>query len=705
MRPPPSSGDSNPARNPRPATTPARQLEALQLGFRVRLQPLLAESQSATETELRLAIADAPSAQSGEAMTNLVVVRHDALRHERDWQQRLAEAFANWPRQSSSAPRLQDYALVSEGELHSQLIGQPAIEALERRFGDVLGVIDGRLWSLSAALGGHGRPSNPFSPRAVVNAFLDTFNTRECDPVLRQCLLRQYERLCGAHLGAIYAWINAELAEGGHAMDGGSTGAALVSQPVHAGSDASWPGHEALQPRASSWRDRGGGEARHGAVRGNAMRARLRARRPPVDGFAARRDFSEKEFVSVLSLVQGNETPARPLAVQGSIGAYLRESLLAGAEDLGMPREFSAPSPAQDDAIDVIGGLFDGLRAGALLSPGAQPRLARLAWPYLRLALEHPDLFDDPAHPAIQLLTGLVEAWDANAAAGGDEAELHALADRIADTVANEYHGDALAFGRALDGLQAGREPLLRRAAISERRAWQAILGGERLQAARSDADALLAERLQARRVLPSVAAFLSDAWRQSLAHAWLREGPGSQRFAEAVAVGDDLLRIDADAAAANGGAVAEGLIAIAPQLRACHAACGLDESAATDLLARLVAEVAHPDAERVQAGFTPLARDESLPTSADDARAQDLPEIGQVLLSTHDAAAPTWLRVAWVSPLTGRHLLVTRQGARHALLSAGEMAEGLAAGRLVARPPAGPVEAVLRELAGPDAR
>ena len=704
MRPPSSSGDSNPARNPRPATTPARQLEALELGFRARLQPLLAESQARAEVELRREVADAPSAGASEALTNLVVLRQEALRHERDWQQRLGQAFAGWPRQVV-ASRLEGYALVSEGELHSQLIGQPAIEALERRFTDVLGVIEGRLWSLSAGLGGHGRPSNPFSPRIVVDAFLDTFNTGECDPALRQVLLRHYERLCGAHLGNAYAWINAEMAEAGHAMDGGSAGASLLSQPVHGGGDA-WPGHDALQPRASSWRDRGADQAPADAVRGNRIRARVRALRPPVDGLAARRDFSDKEFVSVLSLVQGSETPPRPLAVPGSIGAYLRDALLAGAEDLGMPREFSAPSAAQDDAIDAIGGLFDGLRAGALLSPGAQARLARLAWPYLRLALEDPYLFDDPAHPATQLLSGLVQAWDANPAALGDEGELHALADRIADAVANEYHGDAVAFVRAFDALQAAREPLLRRAAIGERRAWQAILGGERLQAARSEADALLADRLRARRVLPSVAAFLSDAWRQSLAHAWLREGPGSPRFAEAVAVGDDLLRIDADAAAANGAAVAEGLIAIAPQLRACHAACGLDESAANGMLARLVAEVAHPDTERVHGEFTPLARAESASAAPRDANTHDLPEVGQVLLWKPDAtSAPTWLRLAWTSPLSGRHLLVTRQGARHGLLSSDEMADARASGRLVARPLADPVDAVLRALAGDPAR
>lgn len=706
MRPPPSSGDPGSTRNPSPAT-PARQLEALHHGFRARLQPLLAEAREAAERDLRRMVADAPTEECIEALANAVVLGHEALRQERRWQDHLGRGFAGWPKPAEGAVRVQGFALVSEGELHAQLIGQPAIEALERRFANVLEIIDGRLWSLAARMGAQGRPANPFAPRALIDAFLDTYSATECDRVLRPILLRHYERLCGTALLDAYAWVNAGLAEGGYAMDGASAGTALVSQPIAGGGgQAAWPGHDALQPRSSSWRNHGDPDDERDPPRRRALRRHLRGPGGTSAGPTAARDFSEQEFASVLSLLQGNETPPQPVPVAGSITAHLRDALRAGAEGLGLPSELAAPSERQRDAVDAVGALFDGLRAGAVLSDGADARLARLAWAWLRLALEDAELFDDPDHPAMHLLAGIVECWDANPAATDDEAELHALADRVADAVANDYHGDASVFATALDGLKRGCARLRRRADISERRTWQAILGNERLQAARRAADTLLAERFSGRRLTPQVAGFLSGPWRQSLVLAWLREGPTSTRHAEVVALADELVRIDAAAAAAQGNEVAEGLIALSPRLRACHAASGGDEADADEALARVVSALARPDAPRSTPEFIPLAHDDE----GDDALPGDLvaagegpSRIGQVLLLAdgEGGGRPRWLRVAWTSPVTGRHLLVNRQGLRQALMPEAELEAALRRGDLVPRPEAGPVETVLQRLAG----
>lgn len=124
---------------------PARQLEALHQGFRSRLQPLLAVTREAAEAELRRLAAGTADDELAEALANAVVLQHDASRHQRSWEQHLAAGFAGWPVPPDAAALARDLTLVSDGELHAQLIGQPAIEALERRFADVLGIIDGRL--------------------------------------------------------------------------------------------------------------------------------------------------------------------------------------------------------------------------------------------------------------------------------------------------------------------------------------------------------------------------------------------------------------------------------------------------------------------------------------------------------------------------------------------------------------------------------
>jgi hypothetical protein len=68
------------------------------------------------------------------------------------------------------------------------------------------------------------------------------------------------------------------------------------------------------------------------------------------------------------------------------------------------------------------------------------------------------------------------------------------------------------------------------------------------------------------------------------------------------------------------------------------------------------------------------------------------------VLRHTSDSTAQ-WLRVAWISPISGRYLLVNRQGTREALMSAAEVAAGIASGELLPRSALGPVEAVLQDL------
>jgi hypothetical protein len=688
------------------APPPAQLFDALRRAFIARALPILAEMQAAAEAELRRQAESEGGARQDDSLTNLEILRRDAVRHERRWQERVDVAFAQWPRGIAASTRTDGYTLVSEGELQAQLIGQPVIEALERRFSDVLDTIDSRLWSLAASMGGTSRPTNPFAPRVLVEATLATFPVEECDAVLRQLMLRQYERLCGERLGDIYAWINVQLADGGHALAGASDYTLLVAQPAAAGRDpqAGWAGDNALQPRESSWRGHAATPAAQGGetTRGDALRERMRILRggagTPADG---RRELAEQEFLSVLSLLQGNETPRRQEPAPPDIRRHLRMSMIQGAASLGMGPDTTALAPAQEDAIALVGRLFDALRAGVQLSPQADARLARLAYPYLRLALEDPRMFDAPVHAALALLDELIGLWDGNAGTAEADAELAALADAAADQVANDYHGDARVFDRVLATLSSGLEPLRRRAEIAERRAWQSILGRERLQAARAGADAALASRTEGRPMLAAVAEFLGDQWRQSLVHAWLREGPDSPRFEAALAVGDAMLAIDAAAAEARGNAVADGLIALEQPLRECYIACGLDDSGANALLAALVAELARPDARRAEAAFTPLAGDtEARAAPAPGQRQHEALPAGQVLLQRDDGRVQ-WLRVAWVSPVSGQHLLVNRQGARQAVLGAEEIRAAIDAGTLVLRGGPSPVQAVLERLLG----
>src|SRR5690606_16294215 len=130
---------------------------------------------------------------------------------------------------------------------------------------------------------------------------------------------------------------------------------------------------------------------------------------------------------------------------------------------------------------------------------------------YLRLALEEPRLFEPAQPPAMRLLSRLVELWDGNGRASAHEAQLHEIADDAARQIVADYHGETAAFDAALEKLESALAHLQRRTSVTERRTWQAIEGGERLEAARAAADRALASRLDGPALLPEVADFLKE--------------------------------------------------------------------------------------------------------------------------------------------------------------------------------------------------
>lgn len=707
-------------------------LDVLKRGVLGRLLPLPGEAQATVEADLlRQRSADPSNTQVADDLTSLAILRAHAIASERRWQERLAQGFDGWPHPPARRATDDAFSLVSDDELHSQLVGQPVIEALDRRFTDVLDVIDSRLWSLAVPLGARVRPANPVGSRAIVDAWLHLYPGSECSTALRVALLRQLERLAGERFGELYAWTNKQLSDAGFAVTRAGDFAMLMASPLGeagAAGDAAvdgahrqiWSEDNALaEQHDATWREGkrerrrvDGGSAPHDAERGSALRQMVRMRREAAgddqhDAAAPpRRELRNEEFVAVLSLLQGDADAMRRSpsdAADAGLGGRLRDRLRQGAARLGMDAASTRFSGAQDDAIDLAGLVFDAMLGTHDLQPDTRAWLERLVAPYLRLAISDPYLFDDPDHPAHAWLSLLLAQADAPLLEGQADAPLLEMVEDSIETVVNEYHGEVSVFVRALAALQAMVEPRRQRADIAERRAWQSVQGRERLQAARHAADEALAWRLDGNRLLGSVATFLDDQWRQSLIHAWLREGPQSQRYRDALAVGDAIVAVDMAAAQAQGREVAQGLIELQQPLRDCYVACGFDESGAHALLAALVSELSRPDAKRQRHGFTRLADpdSEALPPATGDGVVADGMglQVGQLLVLTEPGQAPRALRVAWTSPLTGRYLLVNRQGARHALLDDGQLAAMVEAGVLRVRPLDGAVEHVLRDL------
>lgn len=708
-----TSVPSKPSRAPKPAAL----LETLRRETVARTTPMVQRVQAATEAEfMALQAEDGEVARATrDGLAQLGILRQNITHHERHWQEQVGRVFEGWPK-PAAAVATASYALISDTELDSQLVGQPVIDALDRRFVDILDVIESRLWTLAATLGSEQRPLNPVDPRAMVESFLATFSVHECEQSVRVSMLRHLERDMFETFGQFYGWVNQQLSDAGFAMARATDYSMLMAGPLKGPAVAGREGVDgnsdnAVAVKASSWRNAVAdvGTRPAAAARGQELRKRLRGLRPEPNETAdskSARGMRDEEFLTVVSLLQGEPAERADGGAQGDFARRLHKTLQLGAGRLGMEATSTPFTASQEDLIDVVGVMFERLLTEYALSLDSRKLMSGLVFPYLRLIVSGPRALEPPEHAALSLLSRLVQMLDGNVGANSQDVELLALAQHSIDQILSEYQGNEKAFEHILADLSEALDNYDKRAKIAARRTVQSIQGRERLQMARHFADRALAERTQHQPLLVSVAEFLGDHWRQSLIQAWLRDGPDSPRYLAALAVGDTVIEIDREGAAARGGKVADALISAEQSLRKCYAACGLGESGADEMLAGLVAELARPDSPRairevmrlheedIEAGSDPIVMEIAdgparAPTMAMEQQALWRPEAGEEEL----------VQLAWTSPLTGRHLLVNRQGGAVVQFSSDEMDARIAEGRLQPRPPSGPVEGVIEQL------
>ena len=563
-------------------------------------------------------------------------------------------------------------APVAEPGAEQSALAQQTIEALNRRFSDPLRALDVRLESLCQTADGQCVPQ-PFHPRVWVEAILQTFPASECSAQLQGHVLRLFEALAQQHLSALYAWLNTQLAQAGHGRSAIAGTRVATRAPV--------PSEPARRYR----------------VRGEAIRQHLRQVREASAENVLRRDLlrelTQEEFAALLYLLQSSPRTLNAGAeTQSPFGNRLREAIWFTASRLGIDPAQTRFDPAQADAIDITTRVFERMLADDALNPSARARLEQLSLPYLRLLMRDPYLLDPPEHPLHTLFGLLMRILEGNPGLSVDDQRLHLLADETTRPLLDGEHMSFDLFQSALAHLQHGLTRHFELAQAAEQSARHTVETRERLQLSRREADARLAEVMRGRQLLPAVAAFLSDQWRQSMIRCWLRDGGDSQLFADTAALGHALVAIDQASAQARGSSVANELVRIEPQLRECCEACGLDAEDTERVVSNVVAELATPDGKRATHEFMPLAMQVE-PGEA------ILPVGTELLLREADGTGQR-LRVAWHSANSGTVLLVDRHGRRQAVLSASELKQLMADRRIELRPQEGPVEAVLAELA-----
>ncbi len=694
-------------------TEPGRILEEMKRLAVEQLGALPAGLGRAVEQTLQAS----PGGPSFEEQNALQLLRQQSAGHVMRFREQIAKGFDDFRGPSDRAGH--HMGLVEEQVLDFHLAGQRLSVLLEQRYQRPLEVMKERLGALSNVMR-LPAASNPIAPARLVGAFVQTYGDLKLPEALSDLMFRQYQLALGRVLDDLYVRINSLLAGAGYGSDvQGRRATPLPSsrswaQPEEVLAPAAGPSAAVPNPFMPAARppaaptlppmpvvsSRLSAELSGLRAQLHAWRNQASSEQSPAD-LSKRRELQTQEVVTIASVLQGEapDTYARALAGPGRLGECIRDQLNSGARRLGMSPDQIRLGQPEEDAIDMVAMLFESVFRTHSLQDRARRLYGRLVLPYVKVALASDAMFVQPQHPARRLLDAVTEACEDNDASTPQDRELLERAAAVSQRVVAEYNEDIAIFETAHAELEELLIQQRRRGELQESRAAKATYGRERLAQARGQADELLRARLSTRPLTAAVAEFLTAPWRHHLVQTLLREGDGSERANEAIDLGVALVEADAMAEAGRGRELAERMFSLQPLIVQCLASLGLDEGAGRHGMAMLLRDLARPDCERRTHSAAPLASDEP---ANDDPR---LWLAGGTATVPHDPAIAAtirrlrpgeWMRlldaqgeatsvkVAWVSPLTSRLLLVNRRGMRVLVSAPEELAAMVGAGRLV---------------------
>ena len=650
-------------------------------------------------------------------LQSLVKLRQQSAGYVMRYRQQIAQGFDDFRslriRNRGDLP----LSLVAENQLAYHLAGQQLADAIETRFAAALETMSSRLDKLAESL--QMQPgSNPIGAGRLAGAFIETYRDAQMPHELQPLMFRAYEQELGRVLGDLYARVNNLLASSGFGV---SAQGPRPLPPKNVEVTRRDQEHELVQEIR---RTRPADPAI--AAQFAQLRSELQSWRQQSPGYAQqsalnalpRRELRTEEVVSVVSLLQPESPDVFVRALSGQPGqlAYtIREQLIDGARRLGHGPDYTRMSADQDDAIDLVGMLFESLFQSYALLDHARRLYGRLVMPYVKVAVSDHGVFVQREHPARKLLDAITEACEGNAAATPQDRELIEHCAAISQRIVADYNEDLAVFEMAHAELEVLLEQHRRRVELQEARAAKATFGRERLNEARTQADHVL-HYLFHEPVTNPVGEFLARPWRHHLVQTLLRDGAGSATHTETLALGDALLDADRIARTGHDGRrLADRLLSLQDAITHCLASSGLDEDAATQSLAELIRALALPDAPRnVQAMPAPVVDEEaatedaSLWLAGGTDTIQHDPEVaarmrrllpGEWLRLLDPAGQAVAVKVAWISPMTGRFLLVNRRGLRVLVASAAELASLAQAGRLHVGAERAPTDEAMRHL------
>ena len=673
---------------------------------------------------------------------------------ERGFRDYLDKGFSSF--ETRTAPRRPDEAesslpelsLLPEAELEQQLATNLTAEAITRIHGNQLDELAGRLARM-VGVAKLEADDNPLSAHALAGAIGAAHTGIELPDDVRMVLFKYYERELIHDLRDLLTDINARLEAAGFRSDKAAPKPAQKPKPKPdyvppATADGYAPAASDYMPSGAGADPSEGAPAEDRAVF-EVLQQLLHAWRPAQPGGgqqggrqtggAGQRPLQANEMMSLLSLMQAtvpqavNEALDRP---EVSLAALLKNEVLRGASRIGLPPEDVSISQADEDAVDLVGMLFDVMFDERDFEQSARTMISRLVVPFVKAAVMDRRLFLYKTHPARRLLNSLAEAVEGNRGEGPQERELLQKAENTVDRLIAEFNEDLAIFETLEQELRQFLEQHRRRVELAERRAAEAQRGQERLEQARDLAKIELEQRTRGLDPTPAMRDFLERNWTHHLSMIALREGPDSGSWQTALTVADRLLSLlpkPGDPAEA----IEPAVQAMREPIETVLASSGIIGEAAQDVMHGLADSL-----QRRARGQAPAKTE--VPAPDHDDKVVQMPERRSAVAAAMADLKPrlevvggkagievsdsdveqmrqikigTWIHIAgedgkhhpvklsWISPISSRLMFVNRRGVRVLVASVEELAAMKQAGNLLVREQEQVFDQVLHRVMG----
>ena len=657
------------------------------------------------------------------------------FRAQLDLAWRSLEAGAPISAEAALASQSDGLSLVGEHELESRLAARNLAAVLLRDCKPVLLRLDRRLGWIAGGLE-LDADSNPVGPEHIGVAVHEAFATCDLGSEVRLVLFKLCERDLGAVVAKLYEGLDQQLAREGvlAGLGGGhGSGRARVERAPGGGDGGGAWGESRGDDYSPAWATRfmqrwqetrgamqhgldspGSGAAGAPATLLDALHQLLQESRgvrgsgggsEPATPRPDQRPLSQREMLSVLSLLQAEPSATLRAAIGDdgeSLSQRLKSEVLSNARQVGVDPSSARLDTKDEDAIDLVGMLFDVLLDERDLEGRPRELIGRLVVPFVKVALLDRRMFVQKTHPARRLLNALAEACEGNYGQSAAERTLLAKVEEIIERLVAEFNENLAIFMTLEEEFRDFLEQHRRRAEVTERRATEIQRGQERLELARKRAEFEVANRLGEHALPQALDEFLRNPWQHHITLALLRDGEVGDAFTDGLELADGLLEELAQARLHIVGK--PWLQAWQPRLRQIFASVGLHgdaADAAIDALHDTLQAVAdaRPELEKPLPELPVVALPQPVPVerpvielvagtdtldfdNADAQRIRALP-IGTWLdfIGKDGRVQPG--KLSWVSPISSRLLFVNRRGVRFCVASPEELAVMVRLGRL----------------------